>query len=614
MWSGRLSLFILIFIVSISTWLLEELLIQQRTEFSRLDSLTFTLFTISLLYLSFNIFNQWSTLFLLGIITSLSFTIISIQFYQYFGGYIGYEQLFMFNDLLGAIKYVDHTTLITLLMLSICLLLIGRKIFIKNINITQQLSLRQKWRAPLIYFAAAVFTFQAHNQYYVIEQITNIHSSEDITYNFNIETPTMYFIRSLPIFVRFMNKESYNKIAKLKVLVSSLKNQTNVKLPKEYHFDNFNKLLTPYTGYHHQKNILEPLLFSPKEIRQSKKEKRNIILIVLESFRAYETGLFNNKYSLTPNLDEISLKAIIASNFYSNSRTTVQAEQAILCSSLDFASKSPYSVKKGGFNGRCLPKLLSEEGYETYWYHGYTKEFFNRQVFHPSLGFQHLISKESFLDNGYDDKLDIGWGVPDPIVFQKLFDDMVAHNKNSNTPFFSQILTLTNHQPFNWKYSHINFPNNINKKSDVVYDNYQKGIYYTDNALGEFWRKFENSPLAKNTTVIITADHGVPFYPEGLVNEAKKHEILYRVPLLIVTPERNNKIITTPLSHLDIAPTILSFLQIHKPVAFIGRPFLGDNATSVPRPLFQMNTAYIGFQYNKMQCLPYKSICNEKKK
>ncbi|MEO9509429.1 MAG: LTA synthase family protein, partial [Nonlabens ulvanivorans] len=356
----------------------------------------------------------------------------------------------MFNDLLGAIKHNSHTSLIILLIISISLLLIGWKIFTKNIKITQQLSGWQKWRTPLIYFVAAVFTFQAHSQYYVIQQISELHTNEDATYNFNIETPTMYFVRSLPIFVRFMNKESYNSVAKLKVLASALKNKTKVKLPKEYHFDNFNKLLTPYPGYHHQKNILEPLLFSPDEIKKAKKEKRNIIIIALESVRAYETGLFEKEYSLTPNLDMIASQAIVASNFYSTSRTTVQAEQAFLCSALDFANKSPYSVKAGKFNGNCLPKLLSEEGYNTFWYHGYSKSFFNREQFHPSLGFNTLYSKENFLKDGYDEDLDIGWGVPDKITLRKVFKDMLIQNEAENTPFFTQILTLTNHQPFNW--------------------------------------------------------------------------------------------------------------------------------------------------------------------
>lgn len=611
-WSGRLSLFVFILIAASSNWVLEEVLLQPREAFARLDSLTLTLVTISFLYALYNILGRWAIFSFSVIALTITFTFVSYQFYQYFGGYISYEHIFMSKDLLAAAKYLPLTPIIILLAYFIFSLVICWFVFTDNIKTHHSLSLWQRWRAPFIYFIAALLVFQAHQQRYNYLN-TEAYSSAELTYDYDIESPMMFFIRSLPLLKRYIDKEDYSKIAELRILAQALKNKAPIKLPDKYHFSNFNKLIQPYPGYLHQKNELEPLLFSPKksDINTAHTNKNNILLIVLESVRAYETGLFEKSNSLTPNLDKIASQAIEMTNFYSNSRTTVQAEQAILCSSLDFASKSPYSVKKGTFNGKCLPKLLAEEGYDTSWYHGYSKGFFNRQQFHPSLGFNKLFAKEDFLLDGYNENLDIGWGVPDPITFKKLFNDMLIKDKISKQPFFTQILTLTNHQPFNWDYTDIEFPAELNKKSDVVYDNYQKGIYYTDHALGQFWHDFTNSPLAKNTIVIITADHGVPFYPEEITNETTKHEILYRVPLLIILPERRHEIINTPLSHLDIAPTILSLLNINKAVSFIGRPFLGKNSTLAARPLFQMNTAYNGFQYNGMKCLPYSSVCED---
>jgi phosphoglycerol transferase MdoB-like AlkP superfamily enzyme len=535
----------------------------------------------------------------------------------YFGGFIGYEQVFMFNDLLDAIKYTLVSPLIVMCIGSIMFFYIGWLVYTKNLTVKHQLSVWEKWRAPFFYCVAGIIVTLAHGQRYNHIINSNVYlNNEEFTYDYNTETPVMYFLRSLPLFVQLTNKEEFDKHANLKILANTLKSNVQVKLPEQYHFKNFANLLTPYPGYTHQKNPLEPLLFTPNKVPNTitkNTKKTNVMFIVLESLRSYETGLYNSDYSFTPNLDKISKQAIVASNFYSTSRTTVQAEQAILCSSLDFASRSPYSVRSGSFNGKCLPKLLSEENYDTSWYHGYSKTFFNREVFHPSLGFNNLFSKEKFIENGYTEDLDIGWGVPDHIAFKRFFDDLIIHNQNSNFPFFTQILTLTNHQPFNWNYTHVDFPAQINKESDDIYSNYLKGIYYTDNALGHFWKKFNNSSLTKNTIVVITADHGVPFYPEDITNEAQKHEILYRVPLLIVTPDRLTKTISTPLSHLDIAPTILSLLEINKSVSFAGRPILGKNKTLESRPLFHMNASYVGFQYDGMQCLPDKSVCKNEK-
>ncbi len=607
MWSDRLSLFIFIIIISSSNWLLEEALMPQRGAFARLDSLCFTLLLISLFYSLFNLLGRWSVISLLLICTAISFTYTSNEFYQYFGSYISFEQRFMFKDLLSATKYSPLTPVIAMAFGFIMLFWLGWLIFSNNLLKSQNLSVWQRWRAPCVYFIGAILIFQLHHQRYNHRELYV--TSGDITYDLSMESPLMFFIRSLPTIKRYYNKDSYLEIQHFKVLAQALKNNALVQVPEKYHFSKFEGLLQSYPGYQHNKNQFEPLLFRSLDNVKNEQDKKNVILIVLESLRAYETGLFETNYSLTPNLDKISSQAIVVSEFYSNSRTTVQAEQAILCSALDFASKSPYAVKKGSFNGKCLPQLLAEEGYDTSWYHGYSKTFFNRQQFHPSLGFNKLIAKEEFLQNGYDESLDIGWGVPDPITLDKMLQDMNTHNNVSDKPFFTQILTLTNHQPFNWNYTNIDFPTKMDNDSTDVYSNYKKGIYYTDHALGQFWHNFNKSPLAKNTIVIITADHGVPFYPDNLTDEIIKHDVLYRVPLLIVTPDRTHKEIDIPLSHLDIAPTVLSMLNITKPVSFIGRPFLGQNATLAARPLFQMNTAYYGFQYNGMKCLPYKEIC-----
>jgi len=612
MWSGRLTLFIFILFISSSNWVLEEFLMPQRTDFARLDSLSFTLLLISLLYFLFNLLGRLSFISLLLVYIAINFTFVSHEFYQYFGSYISYEQVFMFKDLISAAKHLPLPPIIVMVSIFLLTLWLGLLVFSKSAIKSKNLSIWQRWRAPCFYFIGAILVFQAHEQRYNHRDIgiSNINDSE-LTYDFSMESPLMFFIRSLPTIKQFYNTNAYIEIENLKILAKALKNNSFFQLPDKYHFSKFNDLLLDYPGYQQVKNEFEPLLFQPAndDKNKHKYERKNIILIVLESLRSYETGLYNPVNSITPNLDGIASQAIVVSNFYSNSRTTVQAEQSILCSTLDFASKSPYSIKKGRFNGKCLPKLLSNEGYETYWYHGYTKTFFNREQFHPSLGFNNLFAKEEFIQNGYDEKLDIGWGVPDPITFDKIFHDMNEHNKVSEKPFFTQILTLTNHQPFKWNYTGVNFPKKINKKSNDIYPNYQKGIFYTDDALGKFWDKFNNSTLAKNTIVIITADHGVPFYPNDVTDNVAKHEILYRVPLLIVTPERTHRIIDEPLSHLDIAPTALSMLNITAPVSFIGRPFLGKYATLAARPLFQMNTSYYGFQYNGMKCLPYKEVC-----
>ena len=609
MWSNRLHLYLYISLISCSPWLFEELIFNERSVFGQLDSLSLTFFLIFLCYFFFNLVGRWASFFLIIIFLIISFTYINLNFYLYFGGFIGYEQLSMFGDLLAALQKTPLFPVLFILCFSV-ILYFTWKIFKKYERTTKQLSFVQRWRAPLLYLIAAILAFSAHQYRYKHKNILGFQNKT--TYDYKMESSFMYLLRSLPVAQQYLDQNDYNANANLKILAQALKKHSITKLPEKFHFSKFNDLLLAYPGYKHNLNELDPLLFTPNATKNEIiNEKKNILLIVMESVRAYETGLFSSNQNVTPNLNNIATQSISATNFYSNNRTTVQAETSILCSTLDFASSAPYSVKKGKYNGDCIPNILNKKGYDTFWYHGNTKNFFNRKVFHPSLGFNTIYSKESFVSDGYNIKNDIGWGVPDQITFDKMLNDMISHDKNSNKPFFTELLTLTNHQPFLWDYKNVNFPKRLQNSSVDIYKNYQKGIYYTDDALGKFWQKFNKSPLAKNTIVIITADHGVPFYPENINNKIMEHEILYRVPLLIVTPERNHKVINTSLSHLDIAPTVLSLLNISEPISFIGRPFAGKFATMEPRPIFQMNNAYYGFQYNGMQCLPYKELCEE---
>ncbi|MFT6283861.1 MAG: phosphoglycerol transferase MdoB-like AlkP superfamily enzyme [Arenicella sp.] len=314
---------------------------------------------------------------------------------------------------------------------------------------------------------------------------------------------------------------------------------------------------------------------------------------------------------MTPNLDEIARKGIILPNFYASNRQAVKAEQALLCIATDYMGEAPYALKYGVFNGNCLPKILTDHGYETYWYHGYTKEFFNRKQYHESIGFEDVYAKEEFEADGYNSKNDIGWGVPDTVLFETVFnklDDMA----NKGKPFFTEILTLTNHQPFDWDYGELEVGPNPHDKAQGVYKKYQKGTTYTDKALGQFWNKFKKSKFAENTIVIITADHGVPFYPSEEMSAVDKREILFRIPFVLIDPDTPEPAtITTQLSQLDVAPTLLSMLDITSDNTFIGRPFYGKSETQSDWPILLLSSNVISLRYGDLSCNPVGEMCVE---
>ncbi len=303
---------------------------------------------------------------------------------------------------------------------------------------------------------------------------------------------------------------------------------------------------------------------------QTSRQPYNVIVLVLESFRASELGAYNPGKLTTPNFDALSQSSTLYTRAYANSYQTSRGEMAILCSSMDYIAGAPFSESPAPTPTPCLPKILAENGYNTHWFHGYNTEFFNRKEFLPKVGFTRIHAKDEIAPHA---KLpEIGWGVQDIDVF----DYTLTTLEKEKGPFFAEIMSLSNHFPFTWDWN-IPFPESLaDDQSDSLYYNYQRGIHYTDYALGTFLERFNNSPLKDNTVLIVTADHGLWIFPkdqqpETTAEQLSRTDQYFRIPLLIKMPGQKKAVTDSRIaSQLDIAPTVLDMLSLGYQSAFLG--------------------------------------------
>ncbi len=614
MGSQRFFAFAFVSFLSAMPWITEEILFWNigRDVLGRADSVTLTLLIWSILAASFNLFARYSFVFLLVPVAATLFTYTSYKYYLFYEGFISHAQLALLPDLLASVEHLPLIPFAILVTIGAFITAAGWTIYRRHEPLHKELSYTRRWMPPLFAASVAAAIFVIHQS--KISMPRENAFPRNLAYDYSLESPAMFFFRSLPIVQYFSSdKASLRARANLSILAAAIRKGKTVKLPDEYLYTNFDDLIPPYSGHIHAKQELDPFLFLPEQKNNQPAEMgdQNVILVVMESLRAYDTSLFGNEHSLTPNLDDIAAQSLSASTFYSTGRHTIKSEQAILCSALDSTGGAPYSTARGAFKGECLPRILSKHGYETYWFHGNTKTFYNRTAFHPSIGFEHLYGKEEFVRDGYDEQRDVGWGVPDTVLFEQALEKL----KKVKQPFFAEILTLTNHYPFNWNYPELNntrYPDNEDDDTHATEfkKNHKKGIRYADYAIGQFWSLFKSSKLANNTILLITADHGISGYFGRPRSAFEKHEILFRVPLIVAHPSVKPASVSEPLSHLDIAPTILSLLEIESPVSFMGRPFLGIDATMATRPIFTMDLAHFGFRYGTMYCLPFEDTCS----
>ncbi len=113
---------------------------------------------------------------------------------------------------------------------------------------------------------------------------------------------------------------------------------------------------------------------------------------------------------------------------------------------------------------------------------------------------------------------------------------------------------------------------------------YYASISFMDAQVGRVVDSLDRHGLADNTIIVFTSDHGYHMGEHGLWQKQSLFEGSARVPLLIVAPGVGGKgtKVLTPVSHLDLYPTLTALAGIQAPANLQGQnlvPILKDPAT-----------------------------------
>lgn len=309
------------------------------------------------------------------------------------------------------------------------------------------------------------------------------------------------------------------------------------------------------------------------------RERLNVIVLMLESVRASELGVYSGS-SLSPNIDAFAADNILARNFYANTNYTVKGETATWCGIFDHNAKPPLAKSSEQLSSdlNCLPRILADAGYRTRFYHGYQSWFYGRDAFLPKVGFQSSLfyaDQEEELGSAPQ----LGWGISDEAMMELMLGDL----QTSSAPFFAHITTLSSHYPFFWGWPAESQSAEIKSSGDKLYDNYRNAVEYEDYAFGKFWQAFQQSSLADNTIVVLTADHGVWAFDPGELergDSVRLDEKFFRVPLIIYHPKIAESVeVEQVSSQIDIAPTLLAMLGMPRQ-EFVGKDILNKEHQS----------------------------------
>lgn len=276
-------------------------------------------------------------------------------------------------------------------------------------------------------------------------------------------------------------------------------------------------------------------------------EGRNVILIQIESLQNFVIGREYNGQELTPVLNDlIESNSIYFDHFYqqTGSGNTSDAEFAMNNSILGTLTSYTNKLYPGN-TFRGLPVLLKEKGYSTAVYHAHeSRGFWNREDFYPVGGFDTFYGgiindtqnrpKGNFMMTEW-----MGWGLTDT----EFYKQVVPLMKEEKAPFYSFIITLSNHHPYEMLEKY-NFIDLLPEHKDTLAGNYLNSAAYTDFAIGQLLEDLKKEGLYENSIFVLYGDHS------GLVNEAETDRVMkdilgkdydfeevMRVPLIIHLPE-----------------------------------------------------------------------------
>jgi len=97
----------------------------------------------------------------------------------------------------------------------------------------------------------------------------------------------------------------------------------------------------------------------------------------------------------------------------------------------------------------------------------------------------------------------------------------------------------------------------------ILFNRYKNAVNFDDTLVKKMIDKLKEKGLYDNSMIIITADHGQEFYEYGgYGHNSSFNSEQIKVPFIMHLPENKHKVINRLTSHLDVVPTLMSYIGV----------------------------------------------------
>jgi lipoteichoic acid synthase len=375
----------------------------------------------------------------------------------------------------------------------------------------------------------------------------------------------------------------YHKGFFRKLFVDQLKRKSKIELTKEQE----SAIEKEYSD--HSQRITE---------RTAPNNINNVIFILVESYLSVTSDLVVDGQEITPNLNKLKRDSNVYYNGHMIPNVSIgessDGQLIYMAGLLPLHSEITVSkAKKNSIIGlpeqikKAYPDLQSLTIIPT------NPSLWDQQAMSDSYGFDKLYSMLDYQEEMKDNEN--GAFLTDEMIFRYASKKDVSNQP----PFFSLILTMSMHQPFNSFVEH-GF-HIIDKSLPQEYKNYLTNCHYTDIQIGKYLDDLKDKGLYDNSLIIIVSDHDA--HPDYLGMDGK---ISREIPIYIVNGGiDNSNAWSGECNQLDVYTTILDIMGIQSRWHGLGHTLLNKNyQNSVTGDIQEMSDWIIYSDYFSNRDIP----------
>jgi phosphoglycerol transferase MdoB-like AlkP superfamily enzyme len=288
------------------------------------------------------------------------------------------------------------------------------------------------------------------------------------------------------------------------------------------------------------------------------RERRlNVVILLLESFAYYKTGVSGNPFDATPHFDAVAEQGVLYRRFYTPHSGTARSVFASVVGLPDIdraktSTRNPLIARQHSL-------LNGFAGWDKFYFLGGSASWGNiRALLSHNIDGLQIYEEGSYRSP----RVDV-WGISDLDLLEE------AHRVLSQPrtqPFVAIIQTAGNHKPYTIPENSRGFERSSVSEEEVRRYGFDslpeyEAMRLMDHSLGHFFRLAREADYFDDTLFVLYGDHGSPASPEHRpAADGQLALSRYHVPLVLYSPKHlAPRVVDEVASQLDVLPTLVNF-------------------------------------------------------